>query len=151
MKAEERNRRISEGLRLAWRRRKKKVRFTSAQYDEAIANLALAKDQLEPDGNSCSICGDSGHMAFECGHNPLVGISGLYEGYKLERLDVTSKHLRKIALYLKYIAFILEEDADGRPIDAKPKDRRSSQGRTVRRGKRQAKHDRRLGSERRDS
>jgi hypothetical protein len=50
------------------------VRFTTQQYDEAIENLRLAKEQLEPDGNSCSICTDSGHMAFECGSNPLVAM-----------------------------------------------------------------------------
>lgn len=50
------------------------MRFTADQYDEAIANLQDAKQQLAPDGNCCSVCGDSGHMAFECGHNPLVAV-----------------------------------------------------------------------------
>lgn len=47
------------------------MRFTAKQYDEAIKSLQDAKTQLEPDGNCCAVCGDSGHMAFECGHNPL--------------------------------------------------------------------------------
>lgn len=50
------------------------MRFTNRQYDEAIAALEGAKSQLEPDGNSCAVCGDSGHMAMECGHNPLVAM-----------------------------------------------------------------------------
>lgn len=48
------------------------MRFTAAQYDEAIANLQLARTQLEPDGHCCAVCGDSGHTAYECGHNPLL-------------------------------------------------------------------------------
>jgi hypothetical protein len=51
------------------------VRFTAEQYDRAIEALAEAKKQLEPDGNCCSVCGDSGHQAFECGHNPLVAVA----------------------------------------------------------------------------
>lgn len=50
------------------------MRFTANQYDQAIASLQAAKLQLEPDGNCCSVCGDSGHMAFECGHNPLIAV-----------------------------------------------------------------------------
>lgn len=51
------------------------MRFTAEQYDKAIENLTLAKQQLEPDGNCCSVCGDDGHMAFECGFNPLVAMT----------------------------------------------------------------------------
>jgi hypothetical protein len=51
------------------------MRFTQRQYDEAIASLKEARGQLEPDGNSCACCGDAGHMAFECGHNPLVAMA----------------------------------------------------------------------------
>ena len=50
------------------------MRFTHAQYEEAICCLEMAKDQIEPDGRCCAICGDSGHQAFECGHNPLVAM-----------------------------------------------------------------------------
>lgn len=50
------------------------MRFTAAQYDEAIENLKLAKAQLASDGNPCEVCGCSSHMAFECGHNPLVAM-----------------------------------------------------------------------------
>lgn len=51
------------------------MRFTADQYDQAIENLMFAKAQLEPDSNNCSICDDSGHMAYECGHNPLVAVA----------------------------------------------------------------------------
>lgn len=51
------------------------MRFTTNQYDEAIQDLNNAKRQLEPDGNCCSCCGDSGHQAFECGHNPLLAMA----------------------------------------------------------------------------
>lgn len=48
--------------------------FTEAQYQEAIANLEAGRRQLNPDGNECSICGDGGHQAWECGHNPLLAM-----------------------------------------------------------------------------
>lgn len=51
------------------------MRFTLRQYETAIAALVEAKKQLEPDGNCCSVCGDGGHMSFECGHNPLVAVA----------------------------------------------------------------------------
>jgi hypothetical protein len=51
------------------------MRFTAGQYDQAIEALQLAKRQLEPDGNHCSVCGDNGHQAMECGHNPLVAVA----------------------------------------------------------------------------
>lgn len=50
------------------------MRFTENQYNQAIGALKDAREQLVPDGNSCSCCGDSGHQAFECGHNPLVAM-----------------------------------------------------------------------------
>ena len=50
------------------------MRFTAAQYDAAIEALTTAKGQLAPDGQCCHICGDSGHMAWECGHNPLFAM-----------------------------------------------------------------------------
>lgn len=49
------------------------MRFTAAQYDAAIQSLQCAKDQLDADGNCCSVCGD-GHYAWECGHNPLLAM-----------------------------------------------------------------------------
>lgn len=51
------------------------MRYTIEQYDTAIASLELGKLQLEPDGQNCAICGDSGHQAFECGWNPLVAVA----------------------------------------------------------------------------
>lgn len=50
------------------------MRFTKRNYEEAIENLKAAMEQLEPDGRNCAICGDSGHQAFECGHNPLFAV-----------------------------------------------------------------------------
>ena len=50
------------------------MRFTVEQYDRAIEALQEGKTQLEPDGDNCHICGDSGHQAMECGHNPLVAM-----------------------------------------------------------------------------
>ncbi len=50
------------------------MRFTIAQYDAAIRALTEAREQLEPDGRCCTCCGDGGHQAFECGHNPLVAM-----------------------------------------------------------------------------
>jgi hypothetical protein len=51
------------------------MRFTVKQYDEAIEALRNARTQLEPDGDNCHVCGDSGHQAFECGWNPLVAMA----------------------------------------------------------------------------
>jgi hypothetical protein len=48
--------------------------FTARQYDIAIEALRLAKQQLEPDCRPCTVCGDTGHQAFECGHNPLLAM-----------------------------------------------------------------------------
>lgn len=52
--------------------RHENARPTAAEYDEAIAELECARSQLAPDGHNCAVCGDSGHQAFECHHNPLV-------------------------------------------------------------------------------
>lgn len=46
--------------------------ITAFDYDQAIYDLMCAKEQLTPDGKSCSVCGDGGHQAWECHHNPLV-------------------------------------------------------------------------------
>jgi hypothetical protein len=51
------------------------VRFTAAQYDAAIEALIAAKGQIAPDAQRCRICHDTGHMAWECGHNPLYAMS----------------------------------------------------------------------------
>jgi len=42
------------------------------QHKEAIESLRRGMTQLEPDGDNCHICGDNGHQAFECHHNPLT-------------------------------------------------------------------------------
>ncbi len=47
-------------------------RITLADYDDAIRELQDAKTQLDPDGYECRVCGDSGHQAWECHHNPLA-------------------------------------------------------------------------------
>ncbi len=51
------------------------------EYREAIIALELAMTQLQPDGNNCVVCGDNGHQAWECLHNPLVMVN---KGFKLE-------------------------------------------------------------------
>jgi hypothetical protein len=51
------------------------MRFTAYQYDRAIEALQDAKKQLESEANPCSVCGDSGHLAYECGFNPLVAVA----------------------------------------------------------------------------
>lgn len=51
------------------------MRFTDEQYREAIDVLSNARTQLEPNGDNCHCCGDSGHQAFECGFNPLVAVA----------------------------------------------------------------------------
>jgi hypothetical protein len=51
------------------------VRFSRAQYEAAIAALRLGSRQLAPEANCCAICGDSGHLAWECGHNPLLAMA----------------------------------------------------------------------------
>lgn len=51
------------------------MRFTKEQYDNAIENLQLAKQQLEQEAHPCTVCGDSGHLAYECGFNPLVAVA----------------------------------------------------------------------------
>jgi len=52
--------------------RKGPGRITAADYDDAITALQEAKTQLEPDGDPCHVCCDSGHQAWECHHNPLM-------------------------------------------------------------------------------
>lgn len=47
-------------------------RITAEEYDEAIRDLQAARTQLQPDGNCCAVCEDTGHQAWECHHNPLV-------------------------------------------------------------------------------
>lgn len=41
------------------------------EYEKAIGAIQAAMTQLEPDGNCCAVCGDSGHQAWECHHNPV--------------------------------------------------------------------------------
>jgi len=50
------------------------MRFTKEQYEKAIEALKDGMTQLEPNGDNCHICHDSGHAAFECGWNPLVAV-----------------------------------------------------------------------------
>src|SRR6185503_15861859 len=46
--------------------------ITDTDYVEAIASLEAARSQLKPNGRNCAICGDSGHQADGCHHNPLL-------------------------------------------------------------------------------
>lgn len=43
-----------------------------AEYEEVLRDLQYALSQPKPDGRGCVVCHDSGHQAFECGHNPVV-------------------------------------------------------------------------------
>jgi hypothetical protein len=77
------------------------MRFTDIQYQTAIADLEAARKQLVPDGNVCSVCEDGGHMAFECGFNPLVAMrlcrttakaaDELHDSVHAEESDVSEK------------------------------------------------------------
>lgn len=51
------------------------MRFTAHQYDQAIAALREGREQLQPDTHCCRICHDTGHQAWECGHNPLLAMA----------------------------------------------------------------------------
>lgn len=70
------------------------MRFTSEQYDAAIQALQDGKTQLQPDGDHCHICTDSGHQAWECGHNPLYAI------HMCETLAAESAALHETLHYL---------------------------------------------------
>ena len=54
------------------------MRYTKTKYLSAIDALKLGMTQLEPDGNVCAICGDCGHQAWECHHNPLEGLRHIF-------------------------------------------------------------------------
>jgi hypothetical protein len=81
------------------------VRFTIGQYREAIEALLMAKNQLEPDGKPCAICADSGHQAWECGHNPLYAM-GCCEA------------IARVATSLHDDVHKLEESDDAAPTEA---------------------------------
>jgi len=46
--------------------------LTAADYDEAIQALKDAKTQSDHPSDGCTVCGDSGHQANQCHHNPLL-------------------------------------------------------------------------------
>lgn len=48
------------------------IMITLDEYLEAIKNILSAMSQLKSDGNNCAVCGDNGHQAWECHHNPVV-------------------------------------------------------------------------------
>jgi hypothetical protein len=62
------------------------VRFTADQYDQAIGALRDGRDQLA-DGFCCRICHDTGHQAWECGHNPLLAM-GTCEGVATQAMQL---------------------------------------------------------------
>jgi len=68
------------------------VRFSAAQYDAAIEALVAARGQLVPDARSCRICHDTGHQAWECGHNPLYAMSACVELVASARLAHDQLH-----------------------------------------------------------
>jgi hypothetical protein len=45
---------------------------TLQDYRDAIESLQRGMEQLEPNGDCCSVCGDTDHQAFECHHNPII-------------------------------------------------------------------------------
>ena len=55
--------------------------FTEKDYLSAIRKLKRGMAQLQPNGYPCFICGDTGHQAWECHHNPLVAVE-LAEKYQ---------------------------------------------------------------------
>jgi len=48
------------------------VQISLDKYAKATLSIIRAETQLEPDGNNCAVCGDSGHQAWECHHNPVA-------------------------------------------------------------------------------
>lgn len=72
-------------------------RYTLEQYNEAIRRLQEAKQQLHADGQPCAVCGDDGHMAFECGFNPLVAMDLCRE--ITEQSDALHETLHQLAGY----------------------------------------------------
>jgi len=48
------------------------VRMDRSAYELAIQRLQDGMTQIDPDGRNCAVCGDSGHQAWECHHNPLA-------------------------------------------------------------------------------
>lgn len=51
------------------------MRFGVHQYDAVTDAIRDARGQLKPDGTSCHVCHDTGHQAWECGHNPLLAMA----------------------------------------------------------------------------
>jgi len=49
-----------------------KCPITMQEYGEAVEAITNAQEQMIPDGRNCMVCGDSGHQAWECHHNPIV-------------------------------------------------------------------------------
>lgn len=74
-------------------------------YAEAIESLTAASTQICPDGRACVVCGDDGHQAFECHHNPLVMSRRAVElgnawrcfhcGARFTRWDAAQEHFGK--------------------------------------------------------
>ena len=62
--------------------------FTEKDYLSAIRKLKRGMAQLQPNGYPCFICGDTGHQAWECHHNPLVAVelAGKYQCYHCGRI-----------------------------------------------------------------
>ena len=58
------------------------MRFTKYQYEIAIQSLRDGMAQLDQDGHPCAICGDSGHLAATCPHNPLRAMALCREVYE---------------------------------------------------------------------
>lgn len=74
------------------------MRFTASQYDQAIEALRAARRQIKPDGFTCSVCTDTSHQAWECGHNPLVAMA-ICEGLSKKALSLHDRlHALEMAM-----------------------------------------------------
>lgn len=51
--------------------------MSEENYQETLFTIACAMwylachEQTRPDGQSCAVCGDTGHQAMECHHNKI--------------------------------------------------------------------------------
>lgn len=78
--------------------------FDVVDYTRAIILLKRGITQLQPDGKPCAICGDNGHQAFECHHNPLTAKGPL-------NVSNTLRLLANIACIASGITMVGSDDA----------------------------------------
>lgn len=94
------------------------MRFTHEQYQKAIEHITDASTQLEPNGNGCHCCGDSGHQAFECGWNPLLAVAMCHDiAKRAEELHAQMHALDIEAMPLRRDVPIEVENAHGKLLE----------------------------------